>query len=94
MVEAKNQIGAAIMLAFGRAIAEVGAVMMVGGNIKGFTRTLTTSIVLETQQGRLTEALMLGFMLLSLAMIVSIIILLFLLILSFLKRNKYNYPGF
>ena len=75
--EAKNQIGAAIMLAFGRAIAEVGAVMIVGGNIKGFTRTLTTSIVLETQQGRLNEALMLGFMLLTLAMIVSIIILLF-----------------
>ena len=75
--EAKNQIGAAIMLGFGRAIAEVGAVMIVGGNIKGFTRTLTTSIVLETQQGRLTEALMLGFMLLTLAMIVSIIILLF-----------------
>ena len=51
--------------AFGRAIAEVGAVMMVGGNIEGFTRVMTTAIALETSKGDLPLALGLGLMLLA-----------------------------
>lgn len=55
-----------IALGFGRAIAEVGAVFMVGGNIAGKTRVMTTSIVLETQQGNMSSALWLGAILLVL----------------------------
>ena len=55
-----------IALGFGRAIAEVGAVFMVGGNIAGKTRVMTTSIVLETQQGNMNSALWLGVILLIL----------------------------
>jgi len=50
--------------AFGRAIAEVGAVMIVGGNIDGFTRVMTTAIALETSKGDLPLALALGLVLL------------------------------
>ena len=55
-----------IALGFGRAVAEVGAVFMVGGNIAGKTRVMTTSIVLETQQGNMNSALWLGLILLLL----------------------------
>ena len=75
LIEAKKGVSGAVMLAFGRAIAEVGAVMIVGGNIAGHTRTLTTSIVLETQQGRLEQGLVLGMVLLVIAMIASLTIL-------------------
>src|ERR1700736_1537830 len=61
----------AFLAAFGRAIAEVGAIIMVGGNIRGFTRTMTTAIALETGKGELTLALALGLVLLSLSVIVS-----------------------
>jgi ABC-type tungstate transport system substrate-binding protein len=53
------------LTAFGRAIAEVGAVMMVGGNIDGVTRVMTTAIALETSKGDLALALALGFVLLA-----------------------------
>ena len=56
---------------FGRAIAEVGAVMIVGGNIDHLTRVMTTAIALETSKGNLPLALALGLILLSLAMIVT-----------------------
>ena len=75
LMEARKGVSGAVMLAFGRAIAEVGAVMIVGGNIAGHTRTLTTSIVLETQQGRLEQGLLLGLVLLGVAMIASLVIL-------------------
>ena len=75
LIEAKKGVSGAVMLAFGRAIAEVGAVMIIGGNIAGHTRTLTTSIVLETQQGRLEQGLKLGIILLIIAMVASLIIL-------------------
>ena len=75
LIEARKGVSGAVMLAFGRAIAEVGAVMIVGGNIAGHTRTLTTSIVLETQQGRLEQGLLLGLVLLGIAMIASLVIL-------------------
>jgi tungstate transport system permease protein len=61
----------AFLAAFGRAIAEVGAIIIVGGNIRGYTRTMTTAIVLETGKGDLTLALGLGLILLCLSIIVS-----------------------
>jgi tungstate transport system permease protein len=54
-----------LLAAFGRAIAEVGAVMVVGGNIEGFTRVMTTAIALETSKGDLALALGLGLVLLA-----------------------------
>lgn len=61
----------AFLAAFGRAIAEVGAIIVVGGNIHGFTRTMTTAIALETGKGDLPLALGLGLILLSLSVIAS-----------------------
>ena len=58
----------AYLLGFGRAMAEVGAVMMVGGNIRYKTRVMTTAIVLETNQGNYEMALVLGLVLLVLSM--------------------------
>ena len=57
----------AFLAAFGRAIAEVGAIIIVGGNIRGFTRTMTTAIALETSKGELPLALGLGLILLALS---------------------------
>ena len=56
---------------FGRAISEVGAVMMVGGNIDGFTRVMTTAIALETSKGDLPLALALGIVLLGLVLLLN-----------------------
>ena len=61
----------AFLAAFGRAIAEVGAIIMVGGNIRGFTRTMTTAIALETGKGELALALGLGIVLVLLSVLVS-----------------------
>jgi tungstate transport system permease protein len=61
----------AFLAAFGRAIAEVGAIIIVGGNIRGFTRTMTTAIALETSKGDLPLALGLGLILLTLSVAVS-----------------------
>jgi tungstate transport system permease protein len=64
-----------VMLAgFGRAIAEVGAVLIVGGNIVHHTRVMTTSIVLETAKGNLSQALALGIILIVLACLVNAVI--------------------
>lgn len=62
--ELRYGILAAILIGFGRAMAEVGAVMMVGGNIRFKTRVMTTAIVLETNQGNYQNALILGVFLL------------------------------
>lgn len=70
--EARFAIGAAIVLGFGRAISEVGVAMMVGGNIRGFTRILTTTIALEAGKGELVLALALGVILIAIALIVSL----------------------
>ncbi len=59
------------LAAFGRAIAEVGAIMMVGGNIRGHTRTMTTTIALETSKGDLPLALALGMILIGISLLVS-----------------------
>jgi tungstate transport system permease protein len=61
----------AMLAAFGRAISEVGAVLVVGGNIIGFTRTMTTAISLETQKGDLPLALALGLVLIGLVILVN-----------------------
>jgi len=61
----------AFLAAFGRAIAEVGAIIIVGGNIRGYTRTMTTAIALETSKGDLSFALALGIILIVLSMLVS-----------------------
>jgi tungstate transport system permease protein len=61
----------AFLAAFGRAIAEVGAILIVGGNIQGYTRTMTTAIALETSKGDLPLALGLGIVLIVLSTTVS-----------------------
>src|SRR5205823_5649083 len=68
---AQLQVAVAVAAAFGRAIAEVGASLMVGGNIVGQTRILTTAIALETGRGDFALALALGMILLALAFLVN-----------------------
>ena len=63
-----------VIAAFGRAISEVGAVMIVGGNIEGFTRVMTTAIALETSKGDLPLALGLGMILLSVVLVLNALI--------------------
>jgi tungstate transport system permease protein len=70
--EARIGVTAAVVAAFGGIISEVGAVMLVGGNIAGETRTLTTSIVLDTRQGDFSLALALGLILLTLTLVVNV----------------------
>ena len=70
--EARYPVLAAVIMAFGRAISEVGLAIMVGGNIKGFTRVITTAISLETSKGELELAIALGIILLSVALIINI----------------------
>ena len=62
---------AAIITAFGGVISEVGAVMMVGGNLKGYTRVLTTAIVQETRMGNFRSAVYLGLILLALSFAIN-----------------------
>jgi tungstate transport system permease protein len=70
--EARFAILAAVITGFGRVISEVGAAMMIGGNIRGFTRVLTTTIALETSMGNIELSLALGIILLSLALIINL----------------------
>ena len=63
-----------LLASFGRAISEVGAVMLVGGNIDGFTRVMTTAIALETSKGDLPLALGLGIVLLAVVLILNALI--------------------
>jgi tungstate transport system permease protein len=72
--EARFAVVGALILGFGRAISEVGAALMLGGNIRGYTRVLTTAISLETQRGDLVLSLALGIILISIAMVVSVIV--------------------
>jgi tungstate transport system permease protein len=73
--EARVGVTAAVVAAFGGIISEVGAVMLVGGNIAGQTRTLTTSIVLNTRQGDFSLALALGLILLTLTLVVNVVLM-------------------
>ena len=72
--EARLGVIVGVVAGFGAAISEVGAVMLVGGNIDGRTRVLTTAIVLETRQGRFDVALALGIILLALAFLVNLFV--------------------
>jgi tungstate transport system permease protein len=66
-----------VVACFGRAISEVGAVMIVGGNIEGFTRVMTTAIALETSKGDLPLALALGIVLLAIVGCLNVLLALF-----------------
>ncbi len=70
--ETRLAVLAAVVTGFGRAIGEVGAAMMLGGNIEGFTRTMTTAIALETSKGEFELGLALGLLLLTIAFIVNL----------------------
>lgn len=69
--DARFSLVVAVLAAFGRAVAEVGAVLVVGGNIAGHTRTMTTAISLETQKGDLPLALALGLVLIGIVVAVN-----------------------
>ena len=71
LYEGRIRLATALLAGFGRAIAEVGAVIIVGGNINHATRTMTTAIALETSRGNLALALALGLILLSLAIAIN-----------------------
>lgn len=69
--EGRFSLLTALLAGFGRAAAEVGAVMIVGGNIDGFSRTMTTAIALETSKGNLPLALGLGLILVSIVLAIN-----------------------
>ena len=71
--ETRFAVMAAIIMGFGRAISEVGIALMVGGNIKGFTRVITTAISLETSKGNLELSIALGIILIFIALVVNIV---------------------
>ncbi len=71
VAEARSALVGAVLAGFGRALAEVGAVMLVGGNLEGRTRVMTTAIVLETGKGNFHTAIALGLMLILLAVTVT-----------------------
>lgn len=70
--EQRYGIMAAVIAGFGRVIAEVGAAMMLGGNIRGYTRTMTTAIAMETSKGEFAFGLALGIILMAVAFIVNL----------------------
>jgi tungstate transport system permease protein len=69
--DARFSLVTALLAGFGRAAAEVGAIIIVGGNIDGFTRTMTTAIALETSKGDLPLAIGLGVVLITIVIIVN-----------------------
>ena len=72
LVEGRLAICGAIVAGFGRVIAEVGVAMMLGGNIRGYTRTITTAIALETSKGEFALGLALGGILLVVAFVANV----------------------
>jgi len=72
--EERYAILTAVIMGFGRAISEVGLSLMVGGNIRGFTRTITTAISLETSKGDIELSLALGIILVFLALVINIVL--------------------
>lgn len=73
--DARYSLFTTLLAGFGRAISEVGAVMIVGGNINHLTRIMTTAIALETSKGELSLALSLGIVLLTIALLVNAIVI-------------------
>jgi len=72
--EARFAVVAAVIMAFGRAISEVGISLMVGGNIRGFTRVITTAISLESSKGDLELSIALGIILISIALVINVLL--------------------
>ncbi len=72
--EIRFGVVAAVVVGFGRAISEVGVAMMLGGNIRGSTRTMTTAIALETSKGEFAFGLALGIILLLVALLVNLLL--------------------
>ncbi|MCK5732927.1 MAG: ABC transporter permease, partial [Candidatus Latescibacteria bacterium] len=73
MREARFGILASVMAGFGRVVSEVGCAMMLGGNIRGMTRTMTTAIALETGRGKFGLGIALGIVLLLIAFTVNLV---------------------
>jgi tungstate transport system permease protein len=71
LYERRYQIVSTVLTGYGRAVSEVGAVMLVGGNILNSTRVMTTSIVLETGKGNYDKALALGIILLCISFVIN-----------------------
>ncbi len=71
--EARYGVFAAVVAGFGRVFAEVGVSMMLGGNIRAYTRTITTAIALETSKGEFAMGIALGLVLLAVALVVNIV---------------------
>ncbi|MEW6439531.1 MAG: ABC transporter permease [bacterium] len=72
--EARYALLAAVAAGFARVVSEVGSALMVGGNIRGYTRTMTTAIALETSKGEFAQALLLGVLLLALALSINVFV--------------------
>lgn len=72
LLESRFAIMAAVIAGFGRVIGEVGSAMMLGGNIRGYTRTISTAIALETSKGQFSLGIALGMILLTVALSVNI----------------------
>ncbi|TAN45231.1 MAG: ABC transporter permease subunit [Nitrospirae bacterium] len=72
--EARYGITAAVIAALGRVMAEVGAILIVGGNIAGYTRVMTTTIALETDKGNFELALALGIILLAISLLINVVL--------------------
>ena len=83
--EARYGILAAVIAGFSRVFAEVGVSMMLGGNIKGYTRNITTAIALETSKGDFSLGIALGFVLLTVAFTINLMFT------NFQKRMRYEY---
>jgi tungstate transport system permease protein len=75
LIESRLAVITAIMTGFGRVVSEVGISLVLGGNIRGLTRTITTAITLETSQGDFSVAFALGMVLLALVLLVNTIII-------------------
>jgi tungstate transport system permease protein len=71
--EGRFGIAAAVISAFGRVISEIGISMMLGGNIKGFTRTMTTAMALEYDKGAFTLAVALGLVLMAISLGMNVV---------------------
>lgn len=87
MKEMKNDMYFIAVTGFGRSISEVGAVMIVGGNIQYKTRTMTTAISLMRNRGDYSEAITLGIVLLVISFVIQCIV-------DSLRRNEYNYENY
>lgn len=74
IVEARFAIMAAVIAGFGRIIGEVGSAMMLGGNIRGYTRSITTAIALETSKGEFSLGLALGIILITVALSINMLL--------------------